>query len=946
MSSDNILTIYVLAGGEYFAQVMNAVAAFLKQNGFFALLRLSALVGIVMASIGFIKSRDPMIYGRWFLAYVFFINLILIPKTTVMIQDISTQQPRIVANVPVVMALGASLMTSTGYGLAQAYDMLFSRADTIPDAMQYTKTGSLFGSKLISAARSFRIIDPVLKEEMNQYFRSCVVGDIRLNQKYSLEQLAHAPKIWELISTNASPLRMTKVNGKMVTCQEAAKKDSANSLVKKLEAEIKSAYTFFGVNLFGKPHQTTYEALFTTHLKSAFDYYQNLSDSASDIFLQSMMINAMNDGVAGYQVFTDSTAGIINQQMSKSQVQHRWSWAVMGKKAAWMLPMMHTWLTILMFGVFPLVLILASLPSGMRVVSKYVQFFLSLQFWPVFFAIFNFGAVMYGKSSSGEYGHFTMVNLDQIDELHADIAGMAGYLMMLIPFLAHGLGSNLGAAFNNLATGMMSHMQGSSMGVAGEAASGSFALGQTSFYNTNANNFSANKHDANWTHMAGMRTGQMSSGVLKTSTASGQTVFDVSPGMSKGAIHIADSDSMVGSLNEAYDSSKQAASNASQHMQSSLSNFAHHAVQLSKQAGQDVRMGEGISMGESAQASKAASTVTQIAEDVAKRHGISTEDALAHMTNLGWGMQGSIKSDKSAVGKLAQYISGASASVEGHSRFNRTSTGTARENTAYDDGESTRKAQDFTNSMNFIKNYATSKHADDSHSNSASLMNQMGADLRETQTASQNHDASLSRAERISQARSFVQSESAQITTDLNQAFPAYVASRVGEAGRDQLYSHPGDMQALQKLQSLGHDFVAEKREGLIARFGTHGKAGAVDAFYQQEAGQIKTQETEINSGYARDSQGVTQQTKDLKLGVDEVAQQHLKQATSAGLEKQDVKFSNKKAHVLQKTDDINAKVQEKAPDIQYQATNGIIPYHTVDNTLETMHLKKPREKN
>ena len=118
-----------------------------------------------------------------------------------------------------------------------------------------------------------------------------------------------------------------------------------------------------------------------------------------------------------------------------------------------------------------------------------------------------------------------MVNLDKIDELHADISGASGYLMMLIPFLSHGLVSNLGGAFSNLATSMMSHMQGSSMSVAGEAASASFGLGQTSFYNTTANNMSANKHDSNWTHMHGMHTEQLGSGVLKTITGSGDSGF-------------------------------------------------------------------------------------------------------------------------------------------------------------------------------------------------------------------------------------------------------------------------------------------------------------------------------------------------------------------------------------------------------------------------------------
>ena len=151
---------------------------------------------------------------------------------------------------------------------------------------------------------------------------------------------------------------------------------------------------------------TTYKQLFETHLKSAFDYYQGLTDASSNIFLQSMMINAMSDGVAHYQAFTDATAGIINQQFTKSQVQHRWSWEIAGRKALWYLPLLHTWLTLLLFGVFPLIMCWQRYLGEVRILYGTLQFFLSLQFWPVLFAILNAGMTLYGSHQSAEYGAF------------------------------------------------------------------------------------------------------------------------------------------------------------------------------------------------------------------------------------------------------------------------------------------------------------------------------------------------------------------------------------------------------------------------------------------------------------------------------------------------------------------------------------------------------------
>lgn len=923
-----MITIHVLAGGELFQHVLNAISAFMTQDSFLGLLRITALIGIIMATIGFIKTRDPMAFGRWFLGYVLFVNVVLIPKTPVLIDDISSQTPKLVGNVPVVFALSASLVTTIGYGLAQAYDALL----TMPDDLQYTKTGSLFGSRLISASTSFRIKDPVLKEEMNEYFRVCVVGDIRLNRKYSVGDLAHSTDIWNLISGKASPLRMISVNGKLVTCQEASKPDGEYSLRKKLDVEIRKAYRFFGVNLFGKPKNTTYEALFSTHLKSAFEYYQGLTDSSSNIFLQSMMINAMGDGVAHYQAFTDATAGIVNQQFTKSQVQHRWSWEVLGQKALWILPITHTCLTLLLFGVFPLIIALTTLPGGVKILYGYLQFFMSLQFWPVLFAILNAGMTIYGASSSAEYGQFTMVNLDKIDELHADISGACGYLMMLIPFLSHGLVSNLGGAFSNLATSMMSHMQGSSMSVAGEAASASFGLGQTSFYNTTANNFSANKHDSNWTHLHGMRTEQASTGVLKTITGSGDAVFDVSPGMTRSHLHLANSEAVTHSMNQAFEESKQAAHNEGRHLQTALSNVAHRALQLSQLQGHDLRFGEGVSASESTQYSKALSTISHIAEDVAKRTGVSKEDALTHLTSGGWGAQVDVKSHRSILGKLASWGTGVGVSADVHTKFDRSSSSNDRYHTGVDTAISARQAHDFNEAMNVVNNFAQTHHFDDNYSKASQLSNQLGADLREAQTASHNVDASLSKAIRIQHAKQVVESNSAQVTADLNQAFPAYVASRVGVEQRDALYSHPGDLASIKQMEGLANEFVHQKRDELIAKYGQQDE-GAVDNFYRKGEESLKNRENNLVSDYQKNSHDLTQQGQDLKVGFDAEKGRALQQQVQSKRQVTKQSLHHEKQLLVGEQHDLMMEKDEKIKAGMDRAQKNLVPIVPIRKT-------------
>lgn len=915
-----MITIQVLGFGELFVQLLNAIAAFMGQSFFNNFLRLTALVGIIMASIGFIKERNPMIYAKWVMSYVLVLQLVLTPKTDVAIYDIAAQKDRVVSNVPVIFAATASLITSVGVGLAESYDALLS----LPDDLTYTKTGSLFGSKLIQASRDFRILDPQLKEEMNQYLRNCVVGDIRLNHKYSVSDLSTTQHIWDLISRNASPLRMTEVNYMRVSCRTAASPQGQYSLKTKLDAEIKKAYTLFGISLFGH-NRSSYEKLFETHLTSSFDYYQMMTDTSANIFLQSMMINAIGDGIKDYQAFTDSTAGVVNNQFTKSEVQHRWSWAIAGLKAAWFLPILHTLLTALLFGIFPIIMAMTTLPHGERIFRGYIQFFISLQFWPVLFAILNAAMTIYGKEQSTHFGGLTLVNIDKIDELHADLSGVAGYLMLMIPFLAKGLVSNLSEAFNNLATSMTGHLQGSAMSVANDAASASFAFGQTSFYNTSANNYSANKHDNNFTHMHGMHSEQLATGVVKTHTASGNTVFDVSPGMSRNAVSIASHDGLTGSLNEAYEASKQASFNAHQSFQTSVSNFAHKAMQLSNMVGHDMRLGEGLSQSDTSQYQEALSTMSHIASDVAKREGISAEDAMTKLTSAS--LNGKINAPEMLTSGLKVLTRGyIDINVDAASQASRTSTNADKYHKGSDASITAREAHDFNEAFSHVKNIVQNKHFDNTHSEAAHLSSQMGVDIREAQTFSQQYDAALQRSDRVSHAMSYVKSHGDQITKNMDQAFSEYVASAVGAEQRDKLFSHPENQQSLQALQHLGDAFLRNERESIIANV----DHSPMESVYQHNLQVLKAKSQSIEHKYNDTAVGIQQQAMDQNIEYPHAKSDEFQNVSDAKSSEYQAKITSGK-NKIHETGDLLATETSKRIEVgEHNGKRGVLlhPFH------------------
>ena len=621
--------------------------------------------------------------------------------------------------------------------------------------------------------------------------------------------------------------------------------------------------------------------------------------------MQSMMINAIGDGISNYQAFTDSTAGVVNNQVTKAEVQHRWAWAIAGQKAAWALPIVYSVLTVLLFGIFPIIIVMSTLPSGIKIFQGYVQFFITLQFWPVLFAILNAAMTQYGQSKSLEYGAMTLVNIDKIDELHSDLSGMAGYLMWMIPFIAKGLVSSLSDAFNNLATSMTSHFQGSAMSVANDAASASFGLGQTSFYNTSANSMSANKHDTNWTNMHGMRTEQLGTGVTKTRTGSGDTVFDVSPGMTKSAVSLNSTDGLSGSFNEAAEESRQASVNAHQSFQTSLSNLAHKALSLSQVQGHDMRLGAGVSTSDTGQYQQSLSTMSHIASDVAKRRGVGVDESMAHLMKAG--IHGQVNLPPIATGAIRAATRGlldvsASASVGA----NRTSTSTDRSADSFDSSISARESADFNAAFSHVQHFVKNHHFDDSQSTGANLSNQLGADLRGAEVASKNYDASMARSARISQATSYVKSQGDQVTKNLEQEFPVFVASRVGSKARDELFSHPGDGASNQTLQGLSHDFLKHERDSIISNFDRTKQGAHVDSVYQKGTADISMKAHHLDVDYETKARGLTRNASDLHLGLPGADKTSLETQVNQGMTNTMDSIATKK-QVLQDIEDTRA---------------------------------------
>lgn len=404
-----MITLHVLSFGELYASLLSTLGLFMKQDSFTSLLRMAALIGIIMTSAGYLKARDPFVYAKWFVVYVLVSQVLILPKTAVLVEDIAGQKQTVVRDVPVLVAVVASMMTRAGVGLASAYDDL----QALPEALQYTQSGMLSGARMMQHTRHFVLLNPELKQEVNDFFELCVAGDVALNHKYTVQDLNQSEMIWNLIRERASPIRLTRVRGESMSCHEAVLK-----LQVKLVQEAHEAFIFYGrgfSSLFSMEHL----------LKTAYIYYQGVDLHPDDLMRQIQLIH------------------MIDSLEAKAPVDMAWSWTTFGQKIVWFLPMLHTLLTGLLLVLCPLILVMMTLPGGGDVLKRSLQFFVALQLWPVAFAVLNAAMTRYGQGQVIDYGGITRLNYDAVVASYEDVLGVTGYCMLVIPFLAKGLVSSL-----------------------------------------------------------------------------------------------------------------------------------------------------------------------------------------------------------------------------------------------------------------------------------------------------------------------------------------------------------------------------------------------------------------------------------------------------------------------------------------------------------------------
>ncbi|WP_430673405.1 conjugal transfer mating-pair stabilization protein TraG [Klebsiella aerogenes] len=828
--------VYVIAGGDWYRHVLNAVAAFMQTENWKIIERMCIGFSVLIVAGSWIKKHSVMDMLGWVFSLTLVSMLVLI-KTPVQVIDYSEPSSVYqVDNVPIGLAIPASLTTRIGNAFVQSYEMVM----TLPDSSVYSKTGMLFGSNLVAKSTDFMSQNPEIVTLFSDYVQNCVIGDMLLNHKYSFEDLMHSTDPYTLIFSNPSPLRgIFDKNNQFKTCLEASV-DLKSALALDTQTGGKT-WNYYVRQIFGgRPNP---DVLMSSLLGDSYQTFYHNSQSASQIIRQNVTINALRSGIQSYAARSADSASLINIATTSSLEKQRLAQASMGQQALRTLPMMQTVILGMMIGMFPIIVMAAMFNMlTMQVLKGYVVALMWLQCWPILYAILNSAMAFYAAKNATPV---VLSEMSQVQLRDSDIATTAGYISLMIPGLAWMMIKSVGAGFSNI----YSHFASSGLSATSQAASG-VVDGNYSYANMQTDNVSGNSWNTNSTTAFGQMTRQLANGGMGTQTRDGSMVWDTSGAMSKLPVDINVGRQIASAQQQMARESEVQAESALHGYNQSVTSAWNTLKQFGTNMGTSSSMTTGADSTESSQDTMARSKMMNAVDSYAKANHISRDEAFSQLMDKS--VKGAVSGEiyGSARAGAGFELFGTGGHVEGGGKVSVSGTASSgsqdntsesgRHSNTNNHDSSSQAVKDFREASDYLTSHKTTTSGNVTDNNASSRVDQFAASLSSAKNSYDQYTTSKTRSHEYSDMASRTESMSGQMSENLTQQFANFVQKQA-----------PQNAEAI--LTDTSSPEIAAQREALARDFVKSQVEPKIDGAYQEARGSLGNDMGGVSAGGGRD---------------------------------------------------------------------------------------------
>jgi len=534
------MEVIVTGGGAFIVDVLNAVAAFTGSGAFASLIRVALIIGLALAAWQIAVSMNFKAGLDFLIKSTVIYLVLLVPTVNVTVTDRVTATPvATVNNVPIGLAVPASITTTIGASITGTFETLFAE----PSDMAYSTHGFGYALQVQSSLDRWRAVDTWYSRNLTGYTRDCVFPDINAGL-IAIDQLVTATDLSAVLGASASPALFTRVEtaAGVVTVETCA--TAWTSLSAGLAAAANN--TIDRQAQLSKPHLTNAEAraAMLSSLPIIYQQFVGVSRSAQEIAQQAILVNSTMDAVVDYSARADASAAVEAYAAARAEQQAKWNYTVLGAIAEKFVNFLYIAITIIVIAIFPIIAPFFLLPSiGFSFMQKYFAGFLYLQMWGPLFAVIHYIITLQGYDAinasaqmPGTLGQTVQTSLG-MSATAADLAGIGGLLITMIPFLA-AAGPGIAVGVGRLHESFLAPVKSASQTAAAEAATGNLGFGNASVGNhtlmtTSAGNATGGQIRLSPSHDVGHSAYRDTEGRNWTRTSGGVSLVDETAGHSR-----------------------------------------------------------------------------------------------------------------------------------------------------------------------------------------------------------------------------------------------------------------------------------------------------------------------------------------------------------------------------------------------------------------------------
>lgn len=382
---DDAFVFYAYWNGNQIRDLFEGLVSVTAGSGFVQLAAFLVVTGLVAALlIGAVKGEGKHVIS-YFACAVLFWFVAIVPKASVVIEDVRSHTVYNVDNVPLSMAFFASVSSRIGHWLTQAYETAFIPADVA----KYSSFGAVYPQRVMEVLQRTGPVTVQGRETLQSVLKNCVLPEVVLDSRKADQAMASSD-LWTMIKSDGwvNPARLAVMpDGSVVKCPQAvAELEQVLTTV-----ELPALKRWVGVKL--DPEATNPTTSIAACITQTESLLLGISRSAESSLKHSLMLTALPKVMSGHAVTVAGPAAMASTlARAQGNLAGEINYRTMAKMAEDALPKIRNALEFVVIAMFPVVALIALVSgTGMaNVVRSYITLLLTVQLWPALSSVVNY----------------------------------------------------------------------------------------------------------------------------------------------------------------------------------------------------------------------------------------------------------------------------------------------------------------------------------------------------------------------------------------------------------------------------------------------------------------------------------------------------------------------------------------------------------------------------